>query len=159
MNKFKQGGHAAIITVKSLVNNVKDPIETEIKVKRIDFLYSFRPIYYFSRIFGLMPFSIIYDSNGERARRPKITIFDGIWLLISVCTQMLGVYLTIRFKFVNQTSPTFVVILGYTFIIMTVMYGVGAVVMDLCNRFKFLEIINSFTVFDKHVSFFDQFYK
>lgn len=151
MEKFRQEGHPAIIMVKTSANNENSPIENEIPVKRINFLYIFRPIYYFSRISGLMPFSITYGANGE-VQRPKITILDGIWFVISIFVNSLQVYLTLRVMFVKQTSPTFVMILGNTFLLMTTIYGVGAVAMDMCNRFKFIEILKSLAIFDNQVS-------
>lgn len=152
MQKFKQQGHTPIIMVKSSANIEKSSIENETQVQQINFLYSFRPIYYFSRIFGLMPFSIIYDSNGE-IKQSKITIVDGIWFLISMFIYSLHLYLTLL-KFSNQTTPTtFVMILGNTFLLMIVMYGAGAVAMGMCNRFKYIKIAKNFTVFDRQASF------
>lgn len=152
MHKFKRQTHAPIIMVKSSENNKKISIENGTEVKQINFSYSFRPIYYFSRMFGLMPFSIIYDSNGE-IKQCKITIVDGIWFLISMFTYSLYLYLTLRRMFSDQTTPTFVMILGNTFLLMIIMYAVGAVAMDMCNRFRFIKIAESFTSFDKQASF------
>lgn len=155
MGKSKQEGHtpnsAAIIMVKSAVKNEENSVETGKQMEKINFSYSFRPIYYFSRVFGLMPFSITYDSNGE-AQRPQIGIFDGIWFVFSMLIYSSSVYF-IALKLMIRTSATFVVIVGNTFLLMSIIYGVGAVAMDMCfNRFKFTEIVKSFTVFDKQVN-------
>lgn len=145
MKNFKQIGSS----INAAVNMVKRSDNNE---KNINYLYSFRPIYYFSRFFGLMPFSIIYDSSGE-VQRPIITIFDGLWFVISMCSYSFAVFLSIRLKIMKQPSPTFVTILGNTFIMMTILYGVLAVAIDMCNRYKFIEIVKKFTGFDKEVGF------
>lgn len=136
--------------VKSAVNDEKNSVENQAQVQQINFSHSFRPIYYFSRVFGLMPFSITYDSNGE-AQCSRIRIFDGIWFVISMLIYSSSVY-CIVLRFEKQSSSTFVVIVGNTFLLMSIIYGVGAVAMDMYNRFKFFEIVKSFSVFDKQVN-------
>lgn len=136
--------------VKSAVNDEKNSVENQAQVQHINFSHSFRPIYYFSRVFGLMPFSITYDSNGE-AQCSRIRIFDGIWFVISMLIYSSSVY-CIVLRFEKQSSSTFVVIVGNTFLLMSIIYGVGAVAMDMYNRFKFFEIVKSFSVFDKQVN-------
>lgn len=156
MKKFKKIGstiHTAVIMVKPLENNVENSIEKEIQRKRnIDFLYCFRPIYYFSRIFGSMPFSIIHDSNGD-VKKSRITIFDGFWFVISICIYSAAVFLIFDSKIMDQASPTFVTILGNTFIMMNITHGVLSVPIEMCNRFKFIEIVKNFVIFDKDVRF------
>lgn len=46
--------------------------------KKIDFAYNFRPNYYISRVFGLMPFTIAYDLNGD-IQGAKFTKFDRLY--------------------------------------------------------------------------------
>lgn len=153
MKKSEQENHSpkeAIIMVKSAVNDEKNSVENQAQVQQINFSHSFRPIYYFSRVFGLMPFSITYDSNGE-AQCSRIRIFDGIWFVISMLIYSSSVY-CIVLRFEKQSSSTFVVIVGNTFLLMSIIYGVGAVAMDMYNRFKFFEIVKSFSVFDKQVN-------
>lgn len=153
MKKSEQENHSpkeAIIMVKSAVNDEKNSVENQAQAQQINFSHSFRPIYYFSRVFGLMPFSITYDSNGE-AQCSRIRIFDGIWFVISMLIYSSSVY-CIVLRFEKQSSSTFVVIVGNTFLLMSIIYGVGAVAMDMYNRFKFFEIVKSFSVFDKQVN-------
>lgn len=49
--------------------------------KETDFVKSIRPIYYFSRVFGFLPFSIEFDSKGE-VQNARISAFDFLWFVI-----------------------------------------------------------------------------
>lgn len=55
-----------------------------VQVEKSCFSYGFRPIYYFSRALGLMPYSVIYNLNGE-IQEHRFHIGDGLWLLSSSC--------------------------------------------------------------------------
>lgn len=43
-------------------------------------------------MFGLMPFSIAYDLN-ERVIQAKITIFDRLWTVFSICAYLFCAYM------------------------------------------------------------------
>lgn len=47
---------------------------------KIDFAYSFRPIYYFSRVYGLMPFTITYNARGS-INGLEVRLFDLLWFM------------------------------------------------------------------------------
>lgn len=110
-----------------------------------NFMKSFRPVYYFSRLIGLMPFTINCDSNGE-VQRSAITKSDGVWLVISI-----SIYSLIPFYIKVVPGPVFVVILGHIFAIFGSVYSVLTIVVDMCNRSKFIEILRRITAFDKMV--------
>lgn len=53
-----------IIKMVQPTNGEIKMIDKEIGTIKLNFAYSIRPIYYFSRVFGLMPFSIVSDVDG-----------------------------------------------------------------------------------------------
>lgn len=69
-------------------------VKKSISSKKLSFAHSFKPVYILCRIFGFMPFSIAYDSNGE-IQTARIRVVDLIWFIISI-----GVYLSSAFYFV-----------------------------------------------------------
>lgn len=50
--------------------------------------HSFTFIYYFSRVFGFMPFTIVYDSDGK-IQAARIRTIDILWFMITI-----GLYLS-----------------------------------------------------------------
>lgn len=132
----------------------EDPITIgEIKDKSSNFIYGFRPIYYFSRVFGLMPFTIHYDTSGV-PKELKIRFIDWIifLILIIVCLTMT------EDSHLNMTVPV-----GQQFSIITVLVrrfihlsaiisSAVIIVLEMYNRHKSIRILTSFTTFDKNVS-------
>lgn len=60
-------------------SNNNQSIGKMLNSKEYDFAHCFRPIYYCSRIFGFMPFSIVYDSSAA-IHKPSPRAFDLLWL-------------------------------------------------------------------------------
>lgn len=54
--------------------------------KKRDFVYTLRPIYIFSRIFGAMPFSLVHNSIGE-IQKARVNIFDFLWFMVSIAVR------------------------------------------------------------------------
>lgn len=55
----------------------------KVQVEHGCFSYGFRPIYYFSRVIGLMPYSMVHNKNGE-IQEHRIYYRDGLWILTSI---------------------------------------------------------------------------
>lgn len=148
MVKFKcrKSTSIRIITMIHPFANVSNEAnENEAQMKTFNFVDSFRPVYYFSRLFGLMPFTINCDSYGD-VQKSTITKFDGFWLVISVVLYSLMPF------FINVLSgPFFVIILGYIFAIIGFIYSVLKILVDVCNRSKYIAILKKITIFDKEV--------
>lgn len=66
--------------------------------KDFNFAYGFRPIYYSSRIFGLMPFTFVYNSKGK-IDGSKVELVDILWLIISIT-----INLTMAFMILGSTQ-------------------------------------------------------
>lgn len=130
---------------------LNDWSENKNSVKKFNFANVFRPIYYFMRAFGYMPFTIVYDSIGE-IRQSSVTTLDILWLLISLCVHLLIIYLDTMWNDSTNHISTLDVLLNQMFIIIEAIVCLIAIIMDLCNRFKFIDILRKFGQFDKEVN-------
>lgn len=120
---------------------------------KFNFAYSFRPVYYFSRVFGFSPFTIIYDSNGK-IQKAKIRMFDIIWFILSISGQILSPVFYIQ----NETSFSIyhisleILIRSDSIVItMRTIFTILAIVMDMCHRHKLVEILKRIENFDDDV--------
>lgn len=52
-------------------------------LNNIDFVYNLSSIHLYSRLFGLVPFTLVRDSNGE-VQRSRVGKFDLLWFVISI---------------------------------------------------------------------------
>lgn len=138
-------------------------IPSQIKVNRniskgtkFDFVYCFRPVYYFSRIFGYMPFTIIQDSNGT-IQRPKLRTFDILWFILSIFLYILSTFM--QFRNIQYTENRSYVLIGGDFLLlkMSLIFSILNVVMDMCNRFKLVDILKNFNSFDEKVNKFSKY--
>lgn len=122
----------------------------EIKVEELNFIYSFRPFYFFCRIFGMMPFSIVCDSR-QNTKKPKVFWFDGLWFAVSMCLYLSMTFLSYRnLKIPKYSNASYILILGDSFHKLSgLIFGALIIGMDMCNRFKLLKIWRKFIIFDK----------
>lgn len=72
-----------ILSITKCIMNENNKLSQKVQAERICFSYGFQPIYYFSRVIGLMPYSLVYNSNGE-IQEHRIYIRDGLWLATSI---------------------------------------------------------------------------
>lgn len=119
--------------------------------KSHDFVYSFRPMYYFSRFFGLLPFSFTYNSNGQ-IEAPQIRIIDGVWFVISVTFFLiLAINSSQVIEIPNDSAP--LVTLSNTLLLTVGLFnGAAMIVFHMCVRFRFVTILKTITTFDKEAS-------
>lgn len=119
----------------------------------LNFAITFRPIYYFLRLFGFMPFTIVYDSKGE-VQAARITARDILWLLISLCAYLLafnGSKIWENPYLLHKYSTVFIYVIKL-YDISEILFGIIGIVMDLCNRFKLIDIMRTLNQFDKEVN-------
>lgn len=121
--------------------------------KNLTFAHSFKPIYILSRIFGFMPFTIAYDSNGA-IQTARITVIDFVWFTISV-----GVYILSTINFIafirHAQIPKAYVTLAYatrSIIIFRKIFYIVCIITDMFNRFKLVEILKKISNFDEKVT-------
>lgn len=125
------------------------------KQKIYNFEYGFRPIYYFSRLVGLLPFSIAHHSNGS-ITNAHISRLDGVWFSISMCFHLLAIFLSfLNTEDLNSISSVTTI----TFWILYILYrgnslliGTVGIIMDMLNRHKLADILRKFIIFDHDVS-------
>lgn len=126
---------------------------TEIEQK-ITFTYGIRPIYYLSRVYGVMPFSIIYGPNGE-AREPSVNKSDVLWFIFWVFLYS-SIIWVINYKLASTESPSessaVLVYGGFSFLMLIFTSDIVIMAINLCNRFKLIDILSRFTLFDAEAS-------
>lgn len=120
---------------------------------KYDFIQNFRPIYIVSRVFGMMPFSIVYQANGD-IESSTITKFDILWLSISICIYSFGIYTQAQFIFPRGSdiyTSHLVVLSDNITVMLGLILGLFAICFDMYNRSKFVEVVKKFSNFDKKV--------
>lgn len=120
---------------------------------KISFVQSLSPFYYLFRIFGLLSFSIVFDSNGD-VRKAKLKIFDLLWLLFTICVYLyLGYFHYSKSEGIKLTDLGTILLVGdRTYIFFELIYGVIFVIMDLYNRQKIVGILKKISYFDSQVN-------
>lgn len=117
-------------------------------------MYSFRPIYYLLRVCGMMPFTCIYDAYGY-PHSPKIRKRDGLSVVIAICFYLSMTGLVIYHMDIKEHrhSPIYMLLLGnYVHLISCIIFGIVIIAIDLWNRFKLIDILKKFTIFDTKAS-------
>lgn len=135
---------------QSSVNTQHEMEENEVHSEKVSFTQSLRPIYYFSRMFGLMPFSIVHDSNGE-AQKPRISKLDGIWFTVAIGSYLAMAYIAYK-NIAPKKSTSYMLILVDNFVYFSEIFlGILIIGFEMCNRFKLINILREFTTFDTEV--------
>lgn len=154
--QFRSESSAPISVINEVEFSVDDQHQipqNEFKTKNLNFAHSFRPIYYCSRVFGLTPFSIIYDSDDE-VQMPKVGVLDSFWFVVSICLYLIMAYSSYHQMIVNQyqSIPNVLVIGGYMISILSLIFGAVIVGIDMWSRFRLVDVLKKITTFDKEVS-------
>lgn len=150
MEKFEQRNSFSVAIIKNIPYpdnqlNVEKNVDY---LKECGFMYSLRPIYYFSRLFGLMPFSILYDSNGD-VQKPKVRFLDGLWFTISISVFLSIVIASVQeMEFISSLDLRMFMI-----VTMGLIFDAIFIVLDMFNRVKLVDIFKKFVIFDKAVRF------
>lgn len=139
--------------VHSLRPALVNPSKKVHRLKKDSFVVTFWPVYFCSRYFGFLPFSLVFDSNGE-IRRARVGIFDIVWFIMSI-----GLYLCLAILYIQMIEtpqdPTasFILFFGDTvFNVVAMLLLILMAIMDMCNRNKLVDIVKTFSAFDKEVS-------
>lgn len=139
--------HSQIVLVNNLIKSSLPLKESGIKIT--NFGSVFRPLHYLSRISGIAPFSIVTNSNGD-VQKPKIHIHDGLLFLTMIC--IYGLFSIHSYNRFNLSGKSYLLYLcAYLFETFTFAYGILMVIMNVCNRFKLIEMLKTYIRFDKEV--------
>lgn len=124
----------------------------KVNSKKFNLSYSIQPIYYFSRIFGLMPIKLVYDSNGS-INGARIIVTGVLWSIISIGLHM---YVAIHFSLhVECTKGVTSIILANgtkTIVMLHIVFNCLCIMMELCNCFKLADILKKLNSFDEEAS-------
>lgn len=116
-----------------------------------DFVYSFRPMYYFSRFLGLLPFSFVYDSNGL-IEAPRIRICDGVWFVISVAFYFILAMNSSQVIEIPYDAAPLVTLSNSLLLTIGLFNASAIIVLSMGVRFRFVTILKKITRFDKEAS-------
>lgn len=125
-----------------------------VHTKIINFTDIFRPIYYFARFCGQLPFTIARNPTDE-FHQARVTRLDAIWFILSI-----SLYAAVSFRTakiltieINANETEHVLFVGNAALhIITMAFGILKVVMDMFNRRKLVDMLNKFTKFDHEVT-------
>lgn len=134
------------------VLSVDDQLKTT--KKKVTFADSMRPFYYFLRLFGLLPFSITYDLNGQ-PHASRVSVLDVLWFTISTLLYSTITYLVFRSITIPQETATasYILILGDDLLLLANMFfGILFVGIDMFNRYELVNTLKEFDMFDTAVS-------
>lgn len=126
--------------------------EKEHAIEITNFTDVFRPIYYFARLCGQMPFSI--GAHGSRVSK-----IDALWFFISICIYStlafsVCVYLVRAFSHYGINPTLYVLASGVSLIrLINFICGILILIMDMCNRRRIVNILKKITIFDREASF------
>lgn len=127
--------------------------QNNINLKKLTFAHSLKPIYILSRIFGFMPFSIIFESNGaiQTARIRKI---DFLWFITSIGIYLLSAYYFLIYS-MRKPIPNGRATLSYgtrSIVIFRKCLNCLNIGIDMYNRFRLVEILKRINSFDEKAS-------
>lgn len=115
---------------------------------KINFIESFRPMYVFSRFFGMLPFTIECDTNGD-IQKARVKTWDFIWFGIKIAMHLFAEWMYLTLLFSN--SENVLVSINSLIEIVQITSLPLMVVMDMYNRSKFVDILKRLSRFDKLV--------
>lgn len=141
-----------MVRISFLKNIVRVPVvNQQVSWQKHDFVYCFRPIYIVSRVFGLLPFSLTFHSNGE-VQKPNVSKLDIVWFGISLSFLLNAISMSIAIQKSSGKKGSLISILGDMWMLFAgLINGVLTIVLDMYNRHKFVDIIKKINTFDREV--------
>lgn len=141
------------VSTQSKTDDPSNNFKKNAQFRDINFEYSVRPIYYFARAFGLMPFSVIRNSNGE-IQKPHVGVINLLLFVVSICWYLILAYTSYRnvtFLLYNPDT-SFILVLGdYLLLIVGLICTTFFILMDMVNRTRLVDFLKKVTIFDQMV--------
>lgn len=122
--------------------------------KKVNFMYSFRPIYYFSRAYGFLPFTIVYNSRGA-IHGHEVETLDILWFGISISVNLMLAFLISKdTEFLQDSKDGSIILVGGDYLahIFTMIFDTILIGMDMCIRYKLVDVLKKIHNFDEKVS-------
>lgn len=143
------------VSLESLADNNQVKKDAKhVHPKKWDFANSFAPIYYFSRVTGLLPFTIARNSNGE-IQMPSVSRLDRLWFVVSICLHLSLICILLpsfnELKKVLTRQQFILIYCDQLRLVLSLIFGALTIAMDMCNRFKLVALLKKITIFDKEV--------
>lgn len=121
--------------------------------EKLNFSFSFWPIYYFARVCGQMPFSILIYPNGAIAG-PKMYKRDLIWFAIAMCIHCAFICMSVHIIQFTHVPNEIISVLHFgnlTAWFIMLLFGISMIVLDAYKRNEIVDILKKITVFDREV--------
>lgn len=120
-----------------------------------NFSILFRPLYFVARIFGLLPFSIIYIETGD-IQSSRVNKFDVLWFVLSF-----SAYSILLWFYQHKLLLSHVLLdkLGILTVchdmatILKIILQIISIILDMYNRTQIIDILKQFANFDNEVTF------
>lgn len=149
LSAFVSSGHLS-------VDSFFETSKTSLHSNEHSFLFTLRPVIHFSRLFGLISYSIVQEPNGE-IREPKVTKCGAFWFVSSMALCLSMAYINHINSPSLSNSVSFILHMGlHLLVFFEMIFGVIVLLFDMCNRFKTVAILKTFTNFDTEVSLFEK---
>lgn len=130
----------------------KDLRDIPMKPKDISFAKTLRPVYKFSRAFGLMPFTITVDEHFN-FKGVHVKPLDVLWCItsISLCIVSAIVYYR-NIEIPKGENVSIVLEFGDSMLLIVgLIYACTVIIMDMINRGILISILKSLNNFDNSV--------
>ena len=119
------------------------------KVPRNSIFAVSRPVRWFARVFGLVPFAIRFNAKTNKALC-KVRLFDGIWLVTSLFIYVGSMWFNLYYDFHREQTNSYVLILGGRITVVGGCFLCGfCVFLDMVNRHRILEVFQKVFDFDQ----------
>lgn len=126
--------------------------QMKIQIKKFNFEHAIRPVYYFSRLTGQWPFSIIHNANGK-IQRARVGFFEILWSILVIClnlTVSLDSYED--FKAEQEKHPIRIrFIVGDVLDMSSVLFITIGIVLGIINRKRLVNVLKKINAFDSKV--------
>lgn len=151
----RQASHITMIEFKQRQTNaVRSTLANSNELKDSNFFNSFKPIYYFSRVFGLLPYSIVCDPKGV-IQGPCISRLDISWFIISLSVYLFAALASFQYMDYEDNALNILVLCDNYHLTLGLGFDFLLIVDDMCKRFKFVDLLKKFNSFDNEVNSMD----
>lgn len=126
-----------------------------IPLRKLSFEYAIRPVYYFSRLTGQWPFSVIHDPNGT-LQRARVGFFDILWPILMMCLNLI-LSLDSYDQLKGEQEKNVIRIrsaVEYLLDMCSFLFVAIGIVLGVINCNKIVDILRKFKAFDNEVRHF-----
>lgn len=120
--------------------------------RNYSYSYSIRPIYYIFRVFYLIPFTIVQDTNGNVVSS-KVRLIDGVLFATFIMLHLNFLHYHYMKPIVQSSDIPHVLTYGDKILpILVHTHNIIIIIMNMYNRERIINIIKMFDTIDKEVN-------